>query len=70
MGYASEAADSIIKYAFQSLKIEKLTARVRINNMKSKKVIEKLGFQFIDDKHYNNRKLSYFELFQENLIKY
>lgn len=69
VGYASEAADTVINFAFQSLKIKKLTARVRTNNIKSKKVIEKLGFQFIDDKHYHDRTLSYFELFQQNLIK-
>ncbi|GGP14722.1 GNAT family N-acetyltransferase [Oceanobacillus neutriphilus] len=69
MGYASEAAETVINFAFNSLHINKLTARIRINNVKSKRVIEKMGFQFIDDRSYNDRKLSHYTLFHQNLMK-
>ncbi|UOQ92188.1 GNAT family N-acetyltransferase [Halobacillus shinanisalinarum] len=66
MGYATEAGNAAIKFAFNSLKINKLAARVRTNNFKSKKVLVKLGFQFIYDKDYDGRKLSYYELLNQN----
>ncbi|WP_164669014.1 GNAT family N-acetyltransferase [Virgibacillus doumboii] len=67
MGYATEAGNAAIKFAFKSLKINKLTARVRTNNLKSKKVIDKLGFKFIYDKDYDGRRLSFYELFIKDL---
>jgi|SRR5699024_205535 len=65
MGYATEAGNAAINFAFNSLNIDKITARVRTNNIKSKKVIDKLGFQFIYNKAYDGRKLSYYELFNQ-----
>ncbi|GGB37948.1 N-acetyltransferase [Lentibacillus populi] len=61
-GYATEAGNAAIQFAFNSLKIHKLIARVRTNNSNSKKVIDKLGFKFIYDRDYNGRRLSYYEL--------
>jgi ribosomal-protein-alanine N-acetyltransferase len=67
-GYATEAGNTAIQYAFNSLKVNKLTARVRTNNSKSKKVIDKLGFKFICDRDYDGRLLSYYELFNPHRL--
>lgn len=61
-GYATEAGNIAVELAFNTLKVKKLVARVRTNNSKSKKVIDKLGFTFIGDKEHDNRTLSYYEI--------
>jgi len=61
-GYATEAGNEVIQYAFNSLQVNKLMARVRTNNSKSKKVMDKLGFEFIGDSEYAGRTLSYYRL--------
>jgi ribosomal-protein-alanine N-acetyltransferase len=63
-GLATEAGNVAVQYAFNSLKVDKLLARVRTNNSKSKNVINKLGFKFIGDREYDGRPLSYYELFK------
>lgn len=44
MGYATEAGNAAVNFAFNSLKINKLIERVRKNNIKSKQVIDSLDF--------------------------
>ncbi|MGM7682552.1 GNAT family N-acetyltransferase [Cytobacillus sp. Hm23] len=61
-GYATEAANAAIGFAFKCLRIEKLFARVRTRNERSMKVLGKIGFTFLKNKDYNGRILSYFEL--------
>ena len=51
-GYAIEAASQVIRYAFDSLKIEKLFAGHNPNNIASRRVLEKLGFHFISEEFY------------------
>jgi [ribosomal protein S5]-alanine N-acetyltransferase len=45
-GYASEAAEAVLEYAKEQLSIEKLVAITTIDNIKSEKVLLKLGFSF------------------------
>ncbi|MEK6521655.1 GNAT family N-acetyltransferase [Bacillus thuringiensis] len=61
-GYATEAAKASIQYATKSMEIKKLIARIKITNDKSKKVLETLGFQFVYDKDYQEKKLSHYEI--------
>jgi [ribosomal protein S5]-alanine N-acetyltransferase len=68
-GFATEAGNAAIQFAFNSLKVNKLLARVRPNNRKSKNVIDKLGFKFIGDSEYNGRILSYYHLYKPIIIK-
>lgn len=51
-GYATEAANAAIRYAFAKLKAEKLFAGHNPNNTASKKVLSKLGFTYIGDEYY------------------
>lgn len=43
-GYAEEAANAVISYCADTLKLKRLCATIDDNNEKSKKLIEKLGF--------------------------
>ena len=45
-GYATEAALAVIKFGFSELSASKITTAHAIFNAPSKRVIEKLGFQF------------------------
>lgn len=60
-GYATEAGNEVIQYAFNFLRLDKLVARVRPDNSMSKKVIDKLGFEYIGDKEYAGRTLSFYK---------
>ena len=51
-GYAEEAANVVIEYAFTSLKAKKLFAGHNPNNSKSRKLLSKLGFIYIGDEFY------------------
>ena len=48
MGYGSEVVKGLISYS-KNIGIEKLIAYVAVENVASRKIIEKLGFQFIED---------------------
>lgn len=61
-GYATEAGKASIQYAFEILKVSKLTARVKLDNLRSKKVIERIGFEYLYDTNNNGTDLSYYEL--------
>lgn len=51
-GYAVEAANAVIDYAFTVLQAEGLFAGHNPNNTASKKVLVKLGFSYIGDEFY------------------
>ena len=51
-GLATEAAQTVIAYAFGSLKLKGLVAGHHPENVASKKVLEKLGFRYTHDQHY------------------
>lgn len=62
IGYATEAGNEVIQYAFNYLGLDQLVARVRTSNSKSKKVIDKLGFEYIGDREYAGRTLSFYKM--------
>lgn len=45
-GYMTEAVKRVVQYAFEELKIEVLTAFYYPDNIRSKRVLEKCGFQY------------------------
>lgn len=51
-GYAKEAANAVIAYAFTVLHAEGLFAGHNPNNTASQKVLSKLGFNYIGDEFY------------------
>ena len=51
-GYAAEAANAVIRYAFSDLHAEKLFAGHNPENTASRHVLEKLGFRYIRNEYY------------------
>ena len=50
-GYATEAAQGCLRYAFDHLAIKTVTAAVDVRNERSQKVLEKSGFVFREIRH-------------------
>lgn len=46
-GYATEAVEAIIRYSANTLNLKRMCATVDDRNMRSKKLIEKLGFELV-----------------------
>ncbi len=51
-GYAAEAANAVIEYAFAVLKAKKLFAGHNPDNYKSRQLLNKLGFVYTGDEFY------------------
>lgn len=47
-GYATEAAQTIVDFAFEVTKLSTITCACRVTNPASRRVIEKCGFQYTD----------------------
>ena len=50
-GYATEGASALVDHAFTSLGFERIVAKPMICNHGSRKVLEKLGFQYIETEY-------------------
>ncbi len=48
-GYAAEASRALIERAFDELNVEKIYASYRCENAQSKRVLEKLGFEYYSE---------------------
>ncbi|EOV9527087.1 GNAT family N-acetyltransferase [Bacillus cytotoxicus] len=60
-GYATEAAYAAIQYAIYDLKLTTLKARIKTENMKSRNLLEKIGFTYTHDRRKNGDILLHFE---------
>ena len=49
-GYAAEAASTVIEFAFERLNAKKICAAHTQTNIQSKRVIEKIGMRFVENK--------------------
>ena len=57
-GYATQACKMLIKHAFEDLNIQRIFASYKKENLASKRVLEKLGFEYITELNnidYTNR---------------
>ena len=73
-GLMTEAVRRVIKHAFLDLNIERLFVCHFIENIKSKRVIEKCGFQYKKNIQYQSanfgiKESRYYELFKQDYIK-
>lgn len=48
-GYATEAAQTVRDYAFQQLQLPSLISLMRVGNMPSRRVAEKIGMRYVGD---------------------
>lgn len=55
-GYASEACKEILAYLFEEMRIDKCTAGTAAVNVKSRKLLDKLGFKQVEQKKTHFRK--------------
>ncbi len=56
-GYATEAAEVFLRYAFENIKPDKITAVAEPENTASRRVMEKLGMNFVRTGEFYNRDL-------------
>ena len=47
--YACEASEKLLIHGFKDLKLNKIFASFRKNNLQSKRVLEKLNFKYFDE---------------------
>ncbi|OMF33811.1 GNAT family N-acetyltransferase [Paenibacillus sp. FSL H8-0548] len=64
-GYTTQAAQGMIKYLFENTNVDELNAIAIIGNVASNKVIQKCGFEFIDNIEIENEKYRYYKLRRE-----
>lgn len=69
-GYATEASKALTHWVFKNTELKTLTAIVKPENIPSKAVIKKLGFQYVDTKVIpydgDKCKFDYYKLYNSN----
>lgn len=70
-GYATEASKALMHWVFKNTELKNLTAIVKPENIPSKAVIEKLGFECVDTKviPYDSQmwEFDYYKLYNSNV---
>lgn len=69
-GIAVEACNLLLDYAFNDLRIKEVTARHSEQNNRSKRVLEKLGFEFVSAEYDERFKLFTHRVWVYRLTKY
>ena len=67
-GYATESATAVINYGFRHLNIDTIYAITDPKNLNSKKVLGKLGFNYIEVFDYEGDMTDWFEIKKENWL--
>ena len=64
MGYATELAEAVLGYAFEKLRIPRLVATLPGDNLASRKILEKAGFEYQGTYYWQDihRELYHYEL--------
>ncbi len=65
-GYASEAGKAFVAYAFNEMKVDALYAYADAGNENSRKILEKLGFHFVNSFEYEGEIEVWYELKNPN----
>jgi ribosomal-protein-alanine N-acetyltransferase len=66
-GYATEAGKAFINYAFNVMKVEAVYAYADAGNENSRKILEKLGLQYVNSFEYEEELEVWYELKNPNL---
>jgi ribosomal-protein-alanine N-acetyltransferase len=64
-GFATEAAEKFIEYAFENIKPDKIVAVAEPKNLASRRVMEKLGMKFVKIAKFYERELVQYALSRE-----
>jgi len=61
-GYATEAAKAVLAYGFNILNLDRIIALAKIENIASRKVMEKIGMHYIKNAQYWRISCAYYDL--------
>ena len=61
-GYATEAAFGLLNYGFNSLRLKKIVSSAHVDNIPSRKVMEKIGMNYIDNRFHYGCLQAYYEI--------
>jgi ribosomal-protein-alanine N-acetyltransferase len=61
-GYATEAAFGLLNYGFTSLRLKKIVSSAHVDNTPSRKVMEKIGMKYIDNRFHYGCLQAYYEI--------
>lgn len=61
-GYATEAARAALAYGFDILKLDRIIALAKPNNVASRRVMEKKGMRYVKDTEYWGITCAYYEI--------
>jgi ribosomal-protein-alanine N-acetyltransferase len=67
-GFATEAAEKFIEYAFDRLRPDKIVAVAEPKNWASRRVMEKLGMQFVKIARFYERELVQYALAEKDFL--
>ncbi|WP_292142231.1 GNAT family N-acetyltransferase, partial [Mesorhizobium sp.] len=67
-GIAVEAGRAAVQFAFEHLRLDKVTGFIRPTNTRSLRKNQKVGFFYIGDRIYNNMTMRYFEVTPETAV--
>ncbi|WP_431242741.1 GNAT family N-acetyltransferase [Flavobacterium sp. P21] len=66
-GYATEAGKAFVNYAFNEMKVDALYAYADAGNENSRKILEKLGLQYVNSFEYEGETEVWYEIKNPNL---
>jgi ribosomal-protein-alanine N-acetyltransferase len=61
-GYATEASLGLLKYGFESLDLNKIVSSAHVANVASRRVMEKIGMTYVDDRLHYGYLQAYYEI--------
>lgn len=61
-GLATEAAKAALKYGFEVVKLERIVAVAKPENLASRRVMEKVGMKYEKDAHYYDSDVVYYSV--------
>jgi RimJ/RimL family protein N-acetyltransferase len=61
-GYATEASKALLQYGFEKLGLKKIVSSAHTENAASRRVMEKIGLQFIDYRFHYGCRQAYYEM--------
>jgi RimJ/RimL family protein N-acetyltransferase len=65
-GYATEASFGLLKYGFRALALNKIVSSAHVENVASRRVLEKIGMTYIDNRTQYSCLQAYYEIVADN----
>lgn len=69
-GYATEASFGLLKYGFETLRLNKIVSSAHVENAASRRVMEKIGMTYIDNRTHYGCLQAYYEIETGNFMKF